>query len=77
MALAGLLCAWLIFARPVGAGSVVLGILAAGGWSLVLVPVHSAQPGERDRRAGNCAKREKATPQVPSESQLRRPGEAD
>ncbi|WP_170290439.1 hypothetical protein [Kitasatospora atroaurantiaca] len=42
--LAGLLCAlcwWLLLGSSLRTGGAALGLLAAGGWGLGLVPVHS------------------------------------
>ena len=43
-AVLGMLAVWLLLTRGPGADGAVLGVLAAGGWSLGLLPVH-ADPG--------------------------------
>ncbi|MQS14231.1 hypothetical protein F7Q99_18635 [Streptomyces kaniharaensis] len=64
VALSAGLAWWLLAVRGQPADGAVLGLLAAGGWGLGLIPVHAdrSATGPARRRAGEAAGRAEAQP---------------
>ncbi|WP_280716094.1 hypothetical protein [Kitasatospora sp. MAP5-34] len=56
-AVLGVLCWWLLLGSGLRTGGAALGLLAAGGWGLGLVPIHSNRqpPTAPRRRTGDSA----------------------